>query len=575
MLLKESQQKLVKLPAWRRRTLLVGLLLGFAALSMRGLYLQTMHTDYLIKKGEAFSRRKVVLMPHRGKIYDRNYKPLAISLPVESLWMNPEDVKLAPGQLKQVAGLLDMPAKQLQQKVQQKNREFVYIKRRVAPDVAKQVMAMKIPGVYSQKEYKRFYPAGEVAAHVVGFTGVDDIGVEGIEFLQNKVLSGTPGKRDFVRDRKGHVIEDVVAVQVPHDGQDLVLSIDRTVQYIVHRELSKAVEKHAAKAAAAVVLDAKTGEVLALVNIPTYNPNNPVNVASKLRNSAIVNMFEPGSTMKPVTAAAAMEFGNFKPDTKIQTAPGYLHIGTATIHDAHPNQVLSVAQVIQKSSNVGSAKMALELNSEQLWNTYLQLGFGAPTKIGFPGEAAGKVRNYKTWRPIEKATMSYGHGISVTLLQLARAYTVFANEGELLPVTLTRLNERPVGRPVFSAKVANDVKDMLELVVQPGGTALKAQVTGYRVAGKTGTAHKLGPHGYEEDKYVGSFVGLAPASNPRLIMAVMIDEPSNGEYYGGTVAAPVFSAVMTDVLRMLVVPQDGHDVPVSTPADMAEVKEAM
>lgn len=575
MLLRESQQKLVRLPAWRRRTLLFILLLGFGVLMARGFYLQTMQTDFLIKKGEAFSRRKVVLMPHRGKIYDRNFKPLAISLPVESLWINPADVKWSPAELKHVAVLLEMQTKVLQQKAAQKNKEFVFVKRRVAPDVAKQVMAMKIPGVFSQKEYKRFYPAAEVAAHVVGFTGVDDVGVEGIEYLQNKLLSGSPGKRDFVRDRKGHVIEDVVAVQAPHDGQDLVLSIDRTVQYIVHRELSKAVDKHKAKAGAAVVLDAQTGEVLALVNVPTYNPNNPVNLASKLRNSAIVNIFEPGSTMKPVTAAAAMEFGHFTPETKIQTAPGYLRIGTATIHDSHPNELLSVAQVIQKSSNVGSAKMALEINSEQLWNTYTQLGFGTPTKIGFPGEAAGKVRDYKTWRPIEKATMSYGHGISVTLLQLARAYTVFANQGELLPVTLRKLNERPVGRQVFSAKVANDVKDMLELVVLPGGTALKAQVTGYRVAGKTGTAHKLGPHGYEHDKYVGSFVGMVPASNPRLIMAVMIDEPNNGEYYGGSVAAPVFSSVMTDVLRMLVVPQDAQELPVNDPAAMTEVKEAL
>lgn len=575
MLLKESQHKLVKLPAWRRRTLLVLLLLSFGLLLGRGFYLQTLHKDYLIKKGEAFSRRKVVLMPHRGKIYDRHFKPLAISLPVESLWVNPTDVQISQVQLKQMAKLLDMPAKELQQKVQQKKKEFVYIKRRVAPDVAKQVMAMKVPGVFSQKEYKRFYPAAEVAAHIVGFTGVDDTGVEGMELYRNNVLSGTPGKRDFVRDRKGHVVEDLVAVKLPHDGQDLVLSIDRTVQYVVHRELSRAVEKHKAKAGAAVVLDAKTGEVLALVNIPTYNPNNPVNVASKLRNSAIVNIFEPGSTMKPVTAAAAMEFGPYQPDTKIQTAPGYLRIGSATIHDAHPNQVLSVSQVIQKSSNVGSAKMALDLNREQLWNTYVQLGFGTPTKIGFPGEASGKVRDYKTWRPIEQATMSYGHGISVTLLQLARAYTVFANEGELLPVTLTKLPEPPVGRQVFSAKVANAVKDMLELVVQPGGTALKAQVTGYRVAGKTGTAHKLGASGYEHDKYVGSFVGMVPASNPRLIMAVMIDEPNNGEYYGGSVAAPVFSAVMNDVLRMLVIPQDGNALPIATPADAAEVKEAM
>ncbi len=575
MWLKESQHKLVKLPSWRRRTLLLLLLSGFVLLLGRGLYLQTMHNEFLIKKGEAFSRRKVVLMAHRGKIYDRNHKPLAISLPVESLWLNPEDVRMTPAQIKLLAGWLTMKPQALQQKIAKKHKEFVYIKRRVAPDVAKQIMAMHIPGVYSQKEYRRFYPAGEVAAHVVGFTGVDDVGVEGMEKFMNDTLSGTAGKRDFVRDPKGHVIEDNVAVIPPKDGEDLVLSIDRTVQYIVHRELSKAMDKHKAKAAAAVVLDAKTGEVLAMVNLPTYNPNNPVNVVSKLRNSSIVNVFEPGSTMKPVTAATAMMYAHFKADTTIQTAPGFMTVGTATIHDAHPNQLLTVAQVIQKSSNVGSAKMALEIDSERLWSTYVQLGFGSPTKIGFPGEAAGKVRDYKTWRPIEKATMSYGHGISVTLLQLAHAYTVFANEGELLPVTLERLKDKPVGRPVFSAEVANAVKDMLELVVQPGGTAIKAQVSGYRVAGKTGTAHKLGAHGYEQDKYVGSFVGMVPASNPRLIMAVMIDEPSNGEYYGGSVAAPVFSAVMNDVLRMLAIPQDGQPLPAPDAAVLAEVKEAM
>jgi cell division protein FtsI (penicillin-binding protein 3) len=376
-----------------------------------------------------------------------------------------------------------------------------------------------------------------------------------------------------IKDRKGHIVEDLEAVKVPQDGHDLVLSIDRRIQYLVYRELSKAVELHKAKAGAAVVLDAKTGEVLAMVNFPTYNPNNPVNIKGKTRNRVITDMFEPGSTLKPVTAAAAMEFGDYTPETKIQTAPGYMSIGPATIHDAHKSDVLTVAQVIQKSSNVGAAKMALSLDKQVLWNTFNQMGFGAKTNIGFPGEARGQVRNYKTWRPIEQATMSYGHGISVTLLQLARAYTAFANEGELKPVSLLKLKEVPVGHQVFSAKVANEVKDMLELVVQPGGTAIRAQVAGYRVAGKTGTAHKIGPHGYEHDKYVGSFVGMAPASDPRLIMAVMIDEPSNGEYYGGTVAAPVFSAVMRDALRTLAVPQDAPNDNVVIPADLPVVKE--
>lgn len=574
MLLKESQHKLVKLPAWRRRVLLLALLSVFLVLMGRGFYLQTLQKDYLKKKGEAFTRRKVVLMPHRGKILDRNLELLAISSPVESLWINPPDVKIEKAEKQKFAKLLDMSPQALESKFAQLDKEFVFLKRRVSPDLAARILAMKVPGVFSQKEYKRFYPAGDVSAHVVGFTGVDDSGVEGVELAKNAVLSGKEGKRDYVRDRKGHVVEDLVAVKVPQDGQDLVLSIDRRIQYLVFRELAKAVEKQKAKAGSAVVLDARTGEVLALVNLPTYNPNNPVNLEGKTRNSAIVNTFEPGSTMKPVTAAAAMEFSDFTPETKIQTGSGQMSIGPATIHDAHPGGLMTVSQVIQKSSNVGAAKMALSLNKETMWNIYNQMGFGSPTKIGFPGEASGKVRDYKTWRPIEQATMAYGHGISVTLLQLARAYTVFANEGELMPVSLLKLDEAPVGRQVFSAKVANSVKDMLELVVQPGGTATKARVVGYRVAGKTGTAHKLGAHGYEEDKYVGSFVGMVPASNPKLIMAVMIDEPSNGEYYGGSVAAPVFSAVMSDTLRMLDVTQDG---PVNelVPVIESDVKESM
>jgi len=364
---------------------------------------------------------------------------------------------------------------------------------------------------------------------------------------------------------------------VPQDGQDLELSIDRRLQYLAFRELSKAVEKHQAKAGAVVILDAKTGEVLAMVNLPTYNPNNPINIKGKTRNRAITDIFEPGSTMKAITASAAMQFGDFTPETKIQTAPGSMTIGPATIRDSHEHGILTVAQVIQKSSNVGSSKMALSLKKEELWSTYNQLGFGSRENIGFPGEASGILRPYKTWRPIEQATMSFGHGISVTLLQLARAYSVFANDGEIKPVSLTKLKEPSVGHQVFSAKVANDVKAMLELVVQPGGTALRAQVAGYRVGGKTGTAHKIGPKGYEEDKYVASFVGLAPASNPRLIMAVMIDEPNieNDQYYGGVSAAPVFAAVMADALRMLAVPQDSPNtnivIPPETTDDAKEV----
>ncbi|OZA05490.1 MAG: cell division protein [Methylophilaceae bacterium 17-44-8] len=575
MLLKQSQHRMVKLPAWRRRLLLICVLLGFMGLFARGVYLQSLHKDFLQKKGDARYSRTLTLPAYRGKIVDRNDELLAISSPVESIWASPPDMVINAKQKQALVKLLGLKTKEFDKKVANTQREFVYIKRRISPDLAAQVMSLEIPGIFMQREYKRFYPAGDVAAHVVGFTGIDDNGQEGFELAKNAHLSGKSGSRRVIKDRKGRIVEDLEAVKVPQDGHDLVLSIDRRIQYLAFRELSKAIDQFKAKAGAAVVLDAKTGEVLAMVNLPTYNPNNPINIKGKTRNRVITDTFEPGSTLKPVTGAAAMEFGDYTPETKIQTAPGYMVIGPAVIHDAHPHGVLTVSEVIQKSSNVGSAKMALSLRKEAMWSTFHQLGFGTPTHVGFPGEASGRLRNYKTWRPIEQATMSYGHGISLTLLQLARAYTVFANEGELKPVSLLKTNEAPVGHQVFSAKVANDMKDMLELVVRPGGTALRAQVAGYRVAGKTGTAHKLGPAGYEKDKYVGSFVGMAPASNPRLIMAVMIDEPTTGEYYGGTVAAPVFSAVMADALRMLAVPQDAPNDNVVIPADVVDEKEVV
>ena len=397
-----------------------------------------------------------------------------------------------------------------------------------------------------------------------------------MELVFQKWLSGKSGSRHVLKDRRGHIVEDLEAVKVPQDGHDLALSIDRNIQYLAHRELARAVEEHKAKAGAIVVLDAKSGEVLAIANQPVYNPNNPVKIAGKSRNRAIVDIFEPGSTLKPFTAAAALEAGTFKAESHIETAPGYMRIGSATIHDAHPQGLLTVSQVIQKSSNVGAAKMALSLQPQYLWSTFNQMGFGSPVNIGFPGEATGRLRPYKSWRPIEQATMSYGHGISLSLVQLARAYTVFANDGEIKPVSLIRMKEPPVGQQVFSATTARSVRDMLETVVQPGGTAPHAQVMGYRVAGKTGTAHKLDVGGYAADRYVSSFVGMAPASNPRLIIAVMIDEPSDGKYYGGTVAGPVFSAVMAGALRQLAVPQDApSDNIVIPPEDAPEVKEVV
>ncbi len=570
--LRMNRAPVIQLPTWRRRVLLVAVLLGFAVLVGRSIYLQSTHKQFLQQKGDARYSRTLKLPAHRGMITDRHGEPLAISTPVESIWASPPDVKISKDQLKGLAKLLDLKPENIDSKLANNPREFVYIKRRIPPELAAQVMRLGIPGIFMQREYRRYYPAGEVSAHIVGFTGVDEIGREGFELAAQDWLSGKTGSRRVIKDRQGRIVEDLEAVKVPQDGKDLVLAIDRKVQYLAFRELAKAVEQHQARAGAAIVLDAKTGEVLAMANVPSYNPNNPVNLAGRARNRAIVDIFEPGSTLKPFTAAAALEAGTFTVDTMIQTSPGAFRIGPNTIRDVHPQGLINVAQVIQKSSNVGSAKMALSLEPKYLWNVFNQVGFGRSTNVGFPGEAAGKLRDFKTWRPIEQATMSYGHGISMTLLQLARAYTVFANDGELRPVTLHKLKEPAVGEQVFSAKTARTLREMMELAVLPGGTAPRAQVLGYRVAGKTGTAHKLGVGGYQRDKYVSSFVGMAPASDPRLIMAVMIDEPTAGQYYGGAVAAPVFSAVMAGALRMMAIPQDAPNDNIVIPPE--EVPEA-
>ncbi|MCF8185964.1 MAG: penicillin-binding protein 2 [Sulfuritalea sp.] len=569
----------VKLPAWRRRVLLVIVLLGFAILLGRGVYLQGIHKKFYQNKGNARYSRNIVLTSQRGKITDRNGELLAISSPVESVWASPPDVEINDAQTKQMAILLNLKEDVIKQKLANSEREFVYLKRRISPELAAKVMKLGVPGIDLQREYKRYYPAADVAAHMVGFTGpgdkgAGDKGLEGFELALNKALSGKDGSRRVLRDRSGHIVEDLQAVVVPQDGHDVALALDLRIQYLAHRELQKAVEAHKALAGAVVVLDAKSGEVLAMANVPTYNPNNPVNIKGKTRNRAIIDNYEPGSTLKPVTAAAALESGMYRADTKIQTAPGTMKIGPATIHDTHPQGVLTVAEMIQKSSNVGAAKIALTLDKQFMWNVYNQLGLGHVEGVGFPGEAAGRLRPFKNWRPIEVATMSFGNGISVTLLQMARLYTVFANEGELRPISLLKVKETPVGQQVFSATTANQVKDMLEMVVQPGGTALQAQVLGYRVAGKTGTSKKLGEHGYINE-YVASFVGMAPASNPRFIVAVMIDEPSNGAYYGGTVAAPVFSNIMADTLRLFAVPQDAPNNNVVLQGNDEDAKEGI
>lgn len=563
-----------RLPAWRAHFVMGVLLLGSAALVARSFYLQGVNKDFLIGKGESRYERVIELPATRGRILDRHGDVLAMSTPVRSVWAIPEDAKLMPAQMRELGNLLEVDARELGRRLAGA-RDFIYLKRQIAPDVAERVAGLKLAGVYFQNEFRRYYPAGEVTAHMLGFTGNEDIGQEGIELALNDRLAGKAGSRRVIKDRRGQIVEDVESIQTPQEGRDAVLALDAKLQYLAYSRLKQAIAEHKAKAGGIVVLDAKTGEVLALANLPTYNPNNRSKLSgAQLRNRAFTDTFEPGSTFKPFTIALALEKGNVRFDTPVQTAPGRLTIGPATISDAHPHGVLSVAQVIQKSSNVGAAKLALAMPAEDMWTMFDSLGFGQPLKLGFPGEAGGRLRPWKRWRPIEQATMSYGHGISVTLIQLARAYQAFARDGDLLPLSLMRVEGTPtVGARVFSQQTAREVRAMLEMAVQPGGTAPRAQVPGYRIAGKTGTAHKLEGGSYA-NKYVSSFVGFAPASDPRLIVAVMIDEPAAGKYYGGEVAAPVFSSVMAGALRALGIAPDDTPKPLQV-ATAAPAKEEM
>ena len=563
---KRTPQLRLKLEGWRSRVVLVLVMAGFAVLAGRAFYLQGVNTGFLKAKGEARYTRVVEMPASRGPVKDRNGQLLAISTPVESIWASPDELDIDDGQLAALARALAMPADEIRQKVARKDRQFVFLKRQISPDQAAKVMALRIPGVFQQREYRRYYPAGEMMAHVVGFTGIDDRGQEGIELAADPRLAGSPGSRKVIKDRKGRIVEDVESLRAPRDGEAVTLAIDQRLQFLAHKELKAAVEQHRAKGGSLVIVDAKTGEVLALVNQPDYNPNNRANVTGRqTRNRSVTDLFEPGSTMKPFTVAAALDAGIVKPDTLVQTGP--MKIGGWTINDSHPLGTLTVSQVIQKSSNIGTAKIQLAMPAEKVGSFYRELGFGAAPDTGFPGEARGQLRPWTKWRPIEQATMSYGHGISVSLLQLARAYTIFTNEGQLLPLSLQRQHAQPIGKPLITPESAHEVTRMMEMAALPGGTAPRAQVPGYRVAGKTGTAHKPEDGGYAEKKYVSSFVGFGPVSNPRFIVAVMLDEPSGTKYYGGDVSAPVFAAVMGAALRMMSVPPDApHTLNVQAPA---------
>ncbi|MEC5215848.1 cell division protein FtsI (penicillin-binding protein 3) [Actimicrobium sp. GrIS 1.19] len=546
----------LKLSVWRSRIVLFVLFAAFVALAGRALWLQGISTEFLQKQGESRYARTLELPATRGKITDRNGQVLASSMPVKAIWAIPDDVQEAPkAKLHELAQLLDMSDADLHHKLDS-DRNFVYLKRQVEKETSDRIAALNIAGIETRKEYKRFYPEGDVMAHVVGFTNVEDAGQDGMELSSQKNLAGTVGSRRVIKDRLGRIVEDIGAIREPHDGHDLTLSIDSKIQYIAYTQLKEAVEKSKAKAGGIVVLDVQTGEVLALVNLPTYNPNNrQILTGAQLRNRVLTDTFEPGSTLKPFTVALALDTNRVKPTSTFQTSPGKMTIGTATIGDSHAHGLLTVEQIIQKSSNIGTAKIALQMPAQEMWEMFTTVGFGQQPKIGFPGAVAGRVRSFKTWRPIEQATMSYGHGISVSLIQLARAYTIFARNGDLIPLSFSKVSQPPVGQRVISEKTALEMRAMLETVVSPEGTAPKAQVPGYRVGGKTGTALKVVAGRYV-NKYVASFVGFAPASNPRIIIAVMVDEPTAYGHFGGDVAAPVFASVTANVLRAMNVAPD-------------------
>jgi len=565
---------LVRLPQWRARFALLMLLACFAVLAGRSAYLQSMKTGFLQEKGEARYARVLEVPGTRGRIVDRNGEALAISTPVKSVWAIPDDFKATPAQLASLGKLLGQDAGELQKRVAGTERDFVYLKRQIPPEAAARVAELGVPGVYQHSEFRRYYPGGETTAHVIGFTGIDDAGQEGIELAHQKLLAGSAGSRRVIKDRLGRIVEDVESIRAAQDGHDLTLALDSKVQNIAFGALKAAVEAHKARAGAIVVLDVRTGEVLALANVPTYNPNNRAKVTpAQVRNRVMTDTFEPGSTLKPFTVGLAIELGRITPQTVIPTAPGTLTIGNYTIHDSHKEPALTASQVIQKSSNVGSAKIALSLPREEMHELFRRLGFGAAPRLGFPGEASGKLRPARSWRAVEQATLAYGMGISVSLIQLAQAYTVFARDGEIAPLSLVRTGMPAAGTRVLSPESARAVRAMLEAAVQPGGTAPRARIAGWRVAGKTGTAHKLENGAYAPNKYVSSFVGFAPATEPRLVIAVMLDEPSAGQHYGGQVAAPVFAQVMAGALRLIGAPYDAPLAPIELPGEGEEAKE--
>ncbi|MEA5444845.1 penicillin-binding transpeptidase domain-containing protein [Gammaproteobacteria bacterium AB-CW1] len=543
---------------WRRGAVLTAFLLAGFALLARAVELQVVDRDFLQDQGQARHMRVVEVPAHRGMITDRHGEPMAVSTPVDSLWAHPGELLAAGERLDELAQALDLSPNRLRMRLEARlNREFFYLRRHLAPEEAEAVISLGIPGVYSQREYRRFYPAGEVAAHVLGFTNIDDQGQEGLELAFDGWLQGKPGAKRVMRDRLGRVIADVENIRSPRPGADLVTSIDLRLQYVAYRELKAAVREHGADSGAIVLMDPRSGEVLAMASQPGYNPNSRSNVSpAQMRNRAALDLIEPGSAIKPFVMAAALESGDIRSDARFDTSPGQMRVAGHTVRDIRDYGELDLTGIMQKSSNIGATKIALKTEPEALWRTLTRFGIGELTTSAFPGEAPGRIRHWQEWRDIGRVTLSYGYGLSTTALQLAQAYAALANEGQMPEASLLHRENTPSPRRVISAGLAAELMAMMEAVTEPGGTGLRARVDGYRVAGKTGTVKRSGPGGYADDEYQSVFVGAIPASRPRLVGVVMIDNPRGEEFYGGAVAGPVFSQVMSDAMRLLDVPRD-------------------
>ena len=568
----ETKQKTTRRFVGRATLVMAFFGLVAALLVARAVHLQVLDKEFLNRQADTRHLRTETIVAHRGAILDRNGEPLAISTPVDSIWVNPKQFATAIDRVPQLAAALDLKPEILLHRITRSmDKEFLYLKRHLVPQNAQQVLALDLPGINVQREYRRYYPASEVTGHLVGFTNIDDVGQEGLELAANNWLSGESGSKRVLKDRLGRSIENVESIRPPRHGKDLHTSIDLRLQYLAYRTLKSAVKSHNARSGSVVIIDVLTGEVLAMVNQPTYNPNDRSQfAAARYRNRAITDIFEPGSSIKPLIIAAALESGQYRPGSVVDTSPGFVMVGAKKIEDSRNLGRINLTTILARSSNVGVTKLAMTLQPDQLWDTLTQFGLGEMTSSGFPGESAGMLTHYSHWKPISQATIAYGYGISVTPLQLAQAYGAFGNDGIMQPVSLFAIDKASGGERILSSDTATAVRGMLEEVVRPGGTATKASVEGYRIAGKTGTAWKFAIGGYSEHKYISIFAGLAPASNPRLATVVVIDEPGGELYYGSDVAAPVFADIMSESLRLLAVPPDA--IP---PRDSGSVMQAM